>query len=364
MIPRPARLGAEAFTAAPSMALDGDGPPGHTLPTEPELSPQAQPLRLEPARCCICGHDDADPVAVGEDFEYQSSPDTFLAVRCRSCGLVYLKLRPVLSELGRIYPHDYHAFDFSSERYGLPYRVRRRLEARRLMAFCRALPPGGRILDVGCGDGFHLGLLREFGSAEWVLEGVDTSERAVNAGRAHGVTLHHGTVQDVSLARGTYDLALLIATLEHVDDPVGVLRAIHDLLRPGGRVVVVTDNTDTLSFRLFASRHWGGYHFPRHWNLFDKGNLSTLAANAGFEVKELTTIISPVNWTYSVHNALVDWGAPRWLVNRFTLASPGSLAVFTVLDWVHQLAGRGGLLRAVLEKPAPEAGGARGINAR
>ena len=321
-----------------------------------ETADRAEPLRLEPTRCCVCGHDDAMPVGVGEDFEYRSSPDQFLAMRCQDCGLVYLKLRPAMSELPRIYPPDYHAFDFSGERYGLPHRVRRRLEARRLLRWCRDLPPQARILDVGCGDGFHMQLLRQFGGREWTVEGVDASPWAVRTGRARGLTIHLGTVQDVGLPPESYDLALLIATIEHVDDPLAVLRAVAGLLRPGGRALIVTDNTDTPSFRLFAGRHWGGYHFPRHWNLFNRRNLSRLARQAGFDVHHMSTILSPVNWTYSVHNALVDWSAPRWLVNRFTLASPGSLAVFTVLDWFHVLAGHGGLVRAVLTKPTGAAG--------
>jgi SAM-dependent methyltransferase len=350
VIPQPAQLGAQASVEAAPRLVQPVSLPEVQSP-EPEAPSQGEPLHLEPADCCICGHDDALPVGVGEDFEYRSSPDQFLAMRCRECGVVYLKLRPATSELARIYPPNYHAFDFSSERFGLAHRVRRWLEARRLLPWCRALPRGGRVLDVGCGDGFHLGLLREFGSPDWELEGVDASEWAVNAGRARGLTLHLGTVQDVSLPAASYDLALLIATIEHVDDPAGVLKAVHSLLRPGGRVVVVTDNTDTWSFRLFATRHWGGYHFPRHWNLFDGRNLRRLASATGFEVEALSTIVSPVNWTYSVHNALVDRGAPAWLVNRFTLASPVSLAVFTVFDWAQQLLGRGGLLRAVLRKP-------------
>jgi SAM-dependent methyltransferase len=326
------------------------------IPSETQGHP-AQ-LRLEPMQCCICGHDDAIPVGVGEDFEYHCSADQFLAMQCRECGLVYLKLRPALSELSRVYPPNYHAFDFSSERYGLAHRVRRRLEARRLLSLAGALPAGSRILDVGCGDGFHLGLLREFGSPEWSLEGVDASEWAVQAGQSRGLIIHRGTVQDVGLTPSSYDLALLIATIEHVDDPPGVLRAVHALLRPGGRVLVVTDNTASPSFPLFAGRHWGGYHFPRHWNLFDARNLRLLAGRTGFEVERITTIVTPVNWTYSLHNTLVDWGAPRWLVNRFTLASPVSLGVFTVVDGLLQLAGRGGLLRAVLRKPLAAGPGA------
>ena len=106
-----------------------------------------------------------------------------------------------------------------------------------------------------------------------------------------------------------------------------------------------------MSFRLFQTRHWGGYHFPRHWNLFDQQNLRLLASRAGFTVDHMDTIVSPVNWTYSIHNFLVDWHAPHWLVRRFTLASPVSLGVFTIVDRIFQLMGRGGLVRAVIRKP-------------
>ncbi len=317
----------------------------------PTMPGAGDPLRLESVRCCICDHDEAVPIGVGEDFEYRTSPDTFLAMRCRECGLIYLKLRPADTEFDRIYPPSYHAFDFTGARFGLAHRVRRGLETRRLRTVCQALPRGARVLDVGCGDGFHLELLREYGGPDWILEGIDASARAVAAARARGLTVHQGTIQDASVPVAAYDLVLLIATIEHVSDPVSVLRAAADRLRPDGRMLVVTDNTDTRSFRLAARRYWGGYHFPRHWNLFDARSFHRLAARAELEVETIATLMTPVNWLYSIHNALVDWGAPRWLVNRFTLRSPGSLAVFTIVDALEQLGGHGGLLRVVLRRP-------------
>ncbi len=308
-------------------------------------------LRLERVGCCICEVEDAVPVGVGADFEYRTSADMFLAMCCERCGLVYLNPRPIVEELSRIYPANYHAFDFSAARYGFVYKVRRRLEARRVMSWCHNLPDDARIIDVGCGDGFHLDLLREFGKSGWQLEGVDASERAVNVAAQRGIRVHQGTIEQLDLPADFYDLALLIATIEHVGDPPAVLRAARRLLKPGGRIIIVTDNTDTLDFRLFGGGYWGGYHFPRHWNLFSPNTLRALAAQADLEVESLKTIVSPVNWVYSIRNLLVDVQAPAWLVNRFSLQSPISLGIFTLFDMLHQIRGKGALLRAILRRP-------------
>jgi SAM-dependent methyltransferase len=310
-----------------------------------------RPLNLVAVNCCICNNDSSEPIAVGEDFEYRTSPDTFLMMRCNQCGLVYLNPRPAMEELARIYPPDYHAYDFSEAQFGFVYTVRRKLEARRLLSCCQGLPENARIVDVGCGDGFHLSLLRQFGKPSWQLEGIDPSHLAVTAARRTGLTIHQGTIQSLDLPKASYDLAFIIATLEHVDDPAQVLEVVRSLLRPGGRVVIVTDNTNTLDFRLFQQRHWGGYHFPRHWNLFSPPTLRQLAQKVDLEVVQLTTILSPVNWVYSLHNTLVDWGAPPWLIRQFTLKSTLALGIFTLFDGLHQKLGHGALLRVTLRRP-------------
>ncbi len=322
-------------------------PPSTPLPA----SAPVPGLQLVPALCPLCHIEDAEPIGVGEDFEYRTSPDTFLAVRCRRCKVIYLAPRPADDEMDRIYPAHYHAFEFIPTDYGLVYKVRRRLEAHRVLKWCRGLPPNAYILDVGCGDGFHLRLLRDFGRRGWHLEGVDSNQYAVAAARRAGLTVHHGTIEDFDLPEASYHLVLMVMTVEHLADPVGVLRAVRRLLVPGGRLAIVTDNADTPDFHLFGGRHWGGYHFPRHFCLFDRDTLAKLADAAGYEVESIVTDFSPVNWTYSVRNWLDDWGASRWLVNRFSLKSAPALALFTALDIPLAILGCGGNLRAAFRRP-------------
>lgn len=309
-------------------------------------------MKLVPVTtCCVCKTSDAEKIASGWDFEYRTSPDVFGVRQCKECGNVYLNPRPDVSELERIYPSEYHSLDFTAESFSLVHSIRSRLEARRLLRYCENVPSDARILDIGCGDGFHLKLLRRFGKPGWNLEGVDLDARAVELASRHDVTIHQGAVEDIDLGENRYDVVYTIQTLEHVAHPDKMLAAIHRLLKPGGRLVIVTDNTDSVDFGLFKKGHWGGYHFPRHWNLFNPSSLRRLARTTGFEVDRIDTIVSPVNWVYSIHNTLVDRDAPQWLVNRFTLKSPVSLGFFTLVDMGLQRLGRGALLNAFLRKP-------------
>jgi SAM-dependent methyltransferase len=309
------------------------------------------PLKFVPGNCCLCDGAGATLIGTGLDFEYRTAPDQFHAYRCNDCGTVILDPRPDVCEFVRIYPSSYHSLAFSAENYSFVHRIRSRLEANRLLRYCKGAPPDAKILDVGCGDGFHLRLLQQFGEPNWTLEGVDIDRRAVEKASEHGLTIHQGTVEAINLGAECYDVVYAIQTIEHVANPKQMLDAIYRLLKPGGRLILVTDNTRSMDFRLFKRRHWGGYHFPRHWYLFDKGSLSRLGALAGFRTERIDTIVSPVNWVYSIHNWLVDQNAPTWLIQRFTLKSPVSLGIFTIVDMVLQKFGRGALLNAYFEKP-------------
>ncbi len=153
-------------------------------------------LKLVETECCVCDAAESAQVGAGADYEYRTSDDVFAAVKCASCDLVYLNPRPDVSEFATIYPSNYHAFDFAEADYGIVYKIRSRLEANRLLSWCEDLPDDARILDVGCGDGFHLKLLQEYGKKTWQLEGVDLDERAAEMAEKADLKVHVGTVED------------------------------------------------------------------------------------------------------------------------------------------------------------------------
>ena len=65
-----------------------------------------------------------------------------------------------------------------------------------------------------------------------------------------GLKVHQGSVESIGLPHKNYDLSFMIMTIEHVEKPGEVLKAVHQLLKPGGKVLIITDNTDALDFKL------------------------------------------------------------------------------------------------------------------
>jgi SAM-dependent methyltransferase len=282
----------------------------------------------------LCGAARAEPVATGRDFEYDTCPNRFQFVGCSACGHLYLCPRPSVADLGVIYPANYYAF--ASGGNPLVARLRRTWEGGKVRLYRELVGEGPRrILDVGCGNGRLLGLLREFGCPDWELVGIDLDAAAVAECRAQGFEAHVGRVEEFDASGGGFDAVIMLQLIEHVENPVAICRRVHELLRPGGRFVVETPNLAGIDYRLFRRSWWGHYHFPRHWNLFSTPSLRRMLEDAGFEVERAEYLISTSAWAISLHNWLLDHGWPGPMVRFFHYQNPLLLALFVALDWTR-----------------------------
>jgi len=264
----------------------------------------AAPVRA-PASCPLCGGRGAVPVLVGYDREF-AGPEDFPYARCTGCGLLRQDPLPAPERLEGFYPEAYapHAGTDRGirpswinrlairHRYGVADAQRARplgpLFALLSGVVLRDLaPPRGahRVLDVGCGAG---GLLARYRTLGWDVRGVEINPRAVEAARARGLSVEQGTIFDAQPAGGGYDLVLLNHVLEHVLDPLAVLRRASELLAPGGRIRIVTPNAQSLGLAWFGSC-WFPLDAPRHLCLFEPRTLRDLARRAGLGVASLAT---------------------------------------------------------------------------
>jgi 2-polyprenyl-3-methyl-5-hydroxy-6-metoxy-1,4-benzoquinol methylase len=300
-------------------------------PSPAPAAPARPPIALVETACVVCGSRDPEREAEGPDFEHRTVPGEFRFVRCRSCGHLYLNPRPAPSELAAIYPADYYAYTDTGS--GIARRLRRLREARKVRGFRAAIGDGPRrILDLGCGDGRLLAMLREHGAPGWQLEGLDFSEAAVARCRARGFPARAGRVEDFDAPDASFDAVVMMQILEHLDDPRSALARVAALLRPGGVLVVETPNVGGLDYRWFRGRYWGMYHFPRHWNLFSSEGLARLLRESGFTVVGTERLLSTSSWILSLHHWLVERGAPQRLVGAFHYQNPLLLPFVASLD--------------------------------
>ena len=107
----------------------------------------------------------------------------------------------------------------------------------------------GLVLDIGCGDGLLLGLLKEKGVA---AEGVDISEEAVATCRANNLTASvHGFNDPLPYQNEAFEYAVLLDVLEHVYDPATLLT---EAARVSKKVIVGVPNFSSLPARLQVLR--------------------------------------------------------------------------------------------------------------
>ncbi len=226
--------------------------------------------------CPGCGSADSRTVLT---LKEASGKDNGL-VRCRRCSLVRAGRMPSASDLAAYY--ERYSYD-GELAWAVPHATTVSLDrlARQLAAYYEL----GRLLDVGCGAGAVLTVMASHG---WTVEGSDLSEVAVARLRAAGQEVHHGSLEQLSLGAGRFDVILMSELIEHLPDPRPTLAAAHRLLRPGGALFLTTPNIGSLTFRFLGAR-WRVVAPREHLLYFDPGALRSLLTRSGFVVKWLTT---------------------------------------------------------------------------
>ena len=288
--------------------------------------------------CPVCGSRDRRTFFSDlRDRAFRAAPGSWTLERCQGCRSAYLDPRPTPETIELAYRSYYTHGDGSPAGVGglrraLANDYRRAywgyeqgptLPGGRLIARVarsrgaivareiRHLPmtPGGRLLDVGCGNGDWL---RGMAALGWNAEGLDPDPTASAAARESGLKVTQGTLADLDTDEhtGGFDAITLSHVIEHVHDPAADLRRIHGLLRSGGLVWMATPNLEALGLRRFG-RDWLGLDPPRHLVLFTRASLERIVRDAGLEPLP-APMPSPLAWQmYSQSAAIAEGRLPH-----------------------------------------------------
>jgi 2-polyprenyl-3-methyl-5-hydroxy-6-metoxy-1,4-benzoquinol methylase len=139
------------------------------------------------------------------------------------------------------------------------------------VSFLHAPKPGARLLEIGFGDGGTLMRMRELG---WSVVGIETDPVSVENARARGLDVRQGALTAHAFPDASFDAIYTSHVLEHVHDPLGLLRECHRILKTGGVAVMMTPNMASWGHRRFRA-DWVPLDPPRHLMLFSPRNAHT-----------------------------------------------------------------------------------------
>ncbi len=203
----------------------GMGPPTVTWPDAD--SPRARALT-----CPNCGSDVAKPQLL--TIEFTTSPGSrkqTAVLRCPDCACSFYADQ---------IPPDY-AEDAMLARGRVPFYLQQgaglSLITRPLAQL--AAPPASTYVEVGCGFGFGLDYARH--AKGWNGQGIDPAGISALGRDMLGVPIQRRYLADAEPAlSGTCDVVMASETIEHVPSPIGFVRVLRSMLRPGGVLVLTT----------------------------------------------------------------------------------------------------------------------------
>lgn len=301
------------------------------------------PIQWDDAPCPLCGRENAAVTMEARDPTPTTGPGLmFAVVACKVCGLSYTNPRPDYESISGFYPADYRPHRRSSKiRHASIRSFSSRITGRSLPERNGGIPwqGRGRLLDFGCGGG---SFLRRMADCGWTVTGLDNSTGAVRTVRDElGLNVISGTLPHPELQPGTFDVVTMWHSLEHVHEPLTVLRDAYDLLVPGGKLIVATPKSDSWPAKWFGPK-WFGLDVPRHLTHFTSRTLAEMIVTAGFSLESLR-LIRHSDWLRS---------SAKRVANDITWAYPLTWKpVAKFVAWLTYLAGQSDCQMAIAIRP-------------
>jgi SAM-dependent methyltransferase len=268
--------------------------------------------------CAVCGSDQKDLI-FQQRFTVPATNCVSLGydvVVCQQCDFAYADNPPSQANLDAYYATGLKtAYHLGQRACKDPTQLETEsdatLHANSVENIRRYARPGDRILDVGCGSGHLLSLLRARGYDN--LHGIDPSLTCCRVASEHyGLSVTQGSLLD-AVDIGQFDFAILNHVLEHVESLAIFVMRLHEVLRPDGRLYIEVPDVHQFGLCIlpqgkvaweFASDLFAQFT-PEHVNFFSGVALRNLMLRLGFREVWLESQVSVMGVLASV------WEKPR-----------------------------------------------------
>jgi len=282
-------------------------------------------IRAEDTRSCLLCGNEGILLYHGLRDRLFCAPGSWSLLQCPACKLAWLNPRPIPEDIGKLY-FQYFTHDLPRDPKGAFAYLRKSIKAsilqssfgyqihgsnRILGSVLSKIAPlndiaggdvrylkaseKGRLLDVGCGNGAFLSNMKQLG---WSVEGIEPDIEALMVARKNlRLNLFQGYLEEAKYPDKYFDAITMNHVIEHVADPINYLKECLRVLKPGGKLVVITPNINSLG-RNILNDAWLAWDPPRHLFLFSIQSLRTSAELAGLTIKELRTTAKGARWIW------------------------------------------------------------------
>jgi 2-polyprenyl-3-methyl-5-hydroxy-6-metoxy-1,4-benzoquinol methylase len=213
-------------------------------------------------RCNICGEAASEPL---ESTEVRSNVrkfagERFAVWRCSSCLSIHARDEVDLAHYYADYP--FHKLGNKDTDWMLRAMYRNQLSRLTGAGFTK----DQSLLDYGCGSGMYLRFLRDEGYSD--LAGYDE---------------YSDNYADKSVLDRTYDCVMTQDLIEHVPEPLEIVKTLHALASPGGLIAIGTPNAEAIDLDHPEARVHT-LHQPYHRHILSKRALQTLGSDLGWKL--------------------------------------------------------------------------------
>ncbi len=298
--------------------------------TLPAIITEQGPLHQTPATCPICGskhlinlfsyhpiiyHPIIKNLSAQEISEHYSpefqnkivpgvgykADFLYSAVQCKNCNHIFVKELPP-EETDKSLEEN---FQILQKQGGLKAKTERKLNhaQKQLKPIFENLPKGKVVLDIGAGLGMHLLALRKGGYNAFGIEISPLFSQWCN--NVIGVPVFTQKLEKLNLPSNSVDAITIFTVLEHVKDPLSLLKEAERILKPGG-ILLISELPNLLSYIARAERE--NYHDLKvgHIHFFTPQSIKTLLQEAGLEIEEFIAQVNLKDKENEMKNGLLS----------------------------------------------------------
>ena len=256
---------------------------------------------VEIIKCPICDDINVTLFAIAKDYQNYADKNDYYAYSCNTCSVIFQYPFPKIKDFDDLYPENYYAhvenenipfsmklFDFFLKQKNITKYFRSGIKL--IFPYFEIVKNSNRILDIGCGKGTFLNILKKHNKE---THGLEPDSNAINILLKNGHKAVKGDILSSNYDSNYFDLVILSQVFEHVENPAFLLEEAKRILKPGGYILIITPNSDSNLAKRYKNL-WRSLELPRHVILHSPNSINKLFSKLYFELK-IYVRVSPID---------------------------------------------------------------------